>query len=353
MLNQPENSGVIPNPATEAEKQKQWIAGAETGIKYEIRISDGDWSKYKPVGVFQSIAGVFDTYACTHFAANQSVESQIFWLWENDKLSPECKEFLKGYCTNPEDYRTLVTSKRFNAIKGKNTPQGNWFGFAWDTMRKDGLIPESMLPFGGKNWKEYHDPALITPEMESKGKQFLEYFDIMYDQTCGFDQIPGFSESEVMTTEKLLKQCPINVGVPIPVNHSIILLDLKTPKYASFDHYVPYLRPEDKRAIGFGIRGVVNVKEKPKAPIKPVFHFTQDMEIGTRSVEVEALQQCLIWMGFLKQGLDTGFFGYNTRNAVIKLQETYIKEILIPAGVTKGTGRVREFTRAFLNKIFK
>jgi len=51
------------------------------------------------------------------------------------------------------------------------------------------------------------------------------------------------------------------------------------------------------------------------------------------------------------EGYITGNFGSLTRNAVIKFQEKYAAEVLIPAGLSSGTGYVGEKTRAKINQI--
>ena len=69
--------------------------------------------------------------------------------------------------------------------------------------------------------------------------------------------------------------------------------------------------------------------------------------------EVRCLQ------GFLKlygqdiypEGLITGNFGNLTKSAVIRFQEKYKNEILIPAGISQGTGFVGPLTRNKINNL--
>ncbi|MCX6718056.1 MAG: peptidoglycan-binding domain-containing protein [Candidatus Staskawiczbacteria bacterium] len=69
--------------------------------------------------------------------------------------------------------------------------------------------------------------------------------------------------------------------------------------------------------------------------------------------DVKCLQNFLKNLGadIYPEGLVTGNFGSLTKNAVIKFQEKYASEILIPSGLTKGTGYVGPATRAKINKI--
>jgi len=341
------NSGVIEDPRSQYEKSLDYIAGAETPIKYEIKLSSGDWSDYLPIEKPQSVPFKWDTMACTHFAVIQSIEVQLNLMLPSLPESHRYFLMSKGYIVGDK----ISLSPRFSAITGGNTIKGNYFHKVWDTTRKVGVIPESDLPFGGNNWSEYHNPELITDDMRKKALSFLEYFEIKYDWVQGFDQIKGFSEIEVVNTEDVLKQCPMNIGVPLPVNHAIIMTNYDEG-YDSFDHYVPFHRVNDKRGVGLAIRGVITVK-KMVTVAKPIYFFTKDMKFGDTGTEVKALQECLIYLGYLKPGLNTGKFLHITENAVKKLQDDHYNEILKPAGVLKATGLVRKNTRNYLNNLFK
>lgn len=69
--------------------------------------------------------------------------------------------------------------------------------------------------------------------------------------------------------------------------------------------------------------------------------------------EVKCLQQFLKNQGanIYPEGLVTGNFGGLTMSAVIRFQEKYASEILIPVGLTKGTGYVGMQTRSKINQI--
>mgnify|MGYP001323185149 CR=1 FL=1 len=84
------------------------------------------------------------------------------------------------------------------------------------------------------------------------------------------------------------------------------------------------------------------LREKP-APKDPSFRFKSRLATGSSGEEVKRLQKCL---GFE----ETGFFGNQTKQAVIAFQEKYSDEILKPAGLSSGTGIVGESTRNKLNE---
>lgn len=342
------NSGIIEDPRSQYEKSLDYIAGAETPIKYEIRLQNGDWSYYLPTEKKQTLSSGRDTNACTHFAVMQAIEVQLNLLFPS--LPDTHKQFLQsnGYMVGSK----VSLSPRFSAITGGNTIKGNYFHKVWDTTRKVGVIPEQDLPMGGTTWSEYHDPEVITQDMRDKALKFLEHFEIKYDFVAGYDNAKGFNQDELSNNLYLLKQCPLNIGVPIPVNHAIIMTRNDGQVYDSFDHYTPFHRVNDQRGVGFALRGVVTILEPNKPISKPIYYFTKDMKLGDRGEEVKALQECLIYLGLLKAGLNTGYFGPITKNAVIKFQESQ-PELLKKAGITHGTGLVRSITRGFLNNLFK
>lgn len=91
----------------------------------------------------------------------------------------------------------------------------------------------------------------------------------------------------------------------------------------------------------------------------PTFQFTQNLTAGDRSPEVLVLQQFLNTdpmtrvqeSGAGSSGFETNFFGPATLSAVIRFQEKYASEILIPVGLNRGTGFVGNQTQAKLNSL--
>ena len=90
------------------------------------------------------------------------------------------------------------------------------------------------------------------------------------------------------------------------------------------------------------------------AKVKPVqsFHFSRNLDFGSKGTEVKQLQQCLSkFKDIYPSGKITGYFGNETKQAVIKFQEKYKDEILKPSGLKHGTGMVGASTRKKLNQI--
>jgi len=87
--------------------------------------------------------------------------------------------------------------------------------------------------------------------------------------------------------------------------------------------------------------------------------FNQTLKLGSQSEEVGFLQSVLNQdpatqvtpFGPGSPGMETNYFGPATRLAVIKFQEKYRQEVLLPLGLNKGTGVVGLLTRLKLQNI--
>ena len=86
------------------------------------------------------------------------------------------------------------------------------------------------------------------------------------------------------------------------------------------------------------------------------FQFTKNLKPLMTSKDIVQLQMFLNANGFVvatsglgSKGKESPYFGAKTKIALIKFQEAYAKDILIPQGLTKGTGNLGTFTRKVLN----
>lgn len=325
------NGGVIPDPRPINEKALDYVAGVNSPIAYEYRVDN--WDDYLPIGVPQANP-YFDTMACTHFSAVQSLESQVKWLWKNGKLPQKTIDWLLKYFPTPE---AVHFSPRFNAICGNNTPGGNYFQAAWDSARHDGMIPDFLLPFEGNNWAEYHNKKKITAEMRKIGQEFLTHFTIEYEIVYVFDQYPQLNQVEIENLKKLTKQAPAQIGIPLPISHAIILTKIDD-QVDTFDHYKPYHRVNDKRPIGFAVRGVLNVRKLTNTP-----PLTRLLKIGMSGEDVRQLQANLRKLGYFTYPFgNTNYFGIITQLALKNFQRDY--------GIPQ-TGNYWELSHAQLYKL--
>lgn len=82
-------------------------------------------------------------------------------------------------------------------------------------------------------------------------------------------------------------------------------------------------------------------------------YIDHNLSLGSRGDDVICLQEFFKKEGsaIYPEGLVTGNFLHLTRNAVIRFQEKYASEILIPLGLVHGTGYVGSATRAKINSM--
>ena len=82
------------------------------------------------------------------------------------------------------------------------------------------------------------------------------------------------------------------------------------------------------------------------------FELKSNLKKGDNNAEVKKLQECLAKdEEIYPNGETNGNFGQKTEEAVIAFQEKYADEILTPAGLNKGTGRVMSSTLTKINEL--
>ncbi len=102
----------------------------------------------------------------------------------------------------------------------------------------------------------------------------------------------------------------------------------------------------------FAKEGYVQKDGKLIQQQNPIGEFRTDLQKGSQGTEVRKLQECLARDPEVYPAGDiTGIFGPLTEKAVTRFQEKYKEEILIPSGLTKGTGAVKTGTRVKLNEL--
>ncbi len=83
-----------------------------------------------------------------------------------------------------------------------------------------------------------------------------------------------------------------------------------------------------------------------------LFVFKNTLVVGSQGAEVKELQKCLSKdTEIYPEGKITGYFGSQTKAAIIRFQEKYKEDVLTPFGLTNGTGDVKSKTREKLNEV--
>ena len=222
-----------------------FITGASPLVNPDIN-DIGDWTEFAPEGEKQYLDFTFDTMSCTTFSAMNIIETWINWHIAHDNFTVAQLETMSklGFFKNGK----FNASDRFTAIMSGTMRNGNYFQKVWDSVRKDGILPEADLPFSGKSWDEYHDPKVISEDMKTKAKKILDILEVSYEWT-------SFTPNDMESLNKNLKKSPIHGGIPVPATHAVELISAKQ----RFDTYPPYYYNHD--GIGYQMRVVVSVKK--------------------------------------------------------------------------------------------
>ncbi len=135
--------------------------------------------------------------------------------------------------------------------------------------------------------------------------------------------------------------------------------ELKSPFLSSF-----YNLPEPEKVLDFNEEEGLNLLEKNGYTLQEDnirtkiiekssgFKFSKNMQVGSNNAEVRKLQECLSeYPDIYPSETISGYFGEETKNAVILFQEKYKEDILIPNNLTKGNGVVKGSTIKKLNEV--
>lgn len=219
-------------------------------LPFEVRVSDSDWNKpqYLPSGEKQrGING--DKLNCVTQSNHNSIEFQVNQMIADKTIKTGHLEWLneKGYIDSDGK---LNTSEKFNSILNRTAEyRGNWLYKVADDARKNGLIPQSMLPeVVDEKWDTYYNPEQITTDMLKLGKEFLVWFDISYEWV------------DNVSFEKILEQLqntPLQVVFP---NHAVVEITSKEALMDYFDSYNPWVKERAQGSITHYMKLVINQK---------------------------------------------------------------------------------------------
>ncbi len=212
--------------------------------------------------------------------------------------------------------------------------------------------------------KEIHGLSLSAPQDYLELKKFgfnkyrfflPRYFAIFFNPA----KSPVLAETEVRQAlnyaankEKILKEALLGEG---KIAQSPILPELYGFNAALVQYeFDPEKAKEILEKAGYVLKEDGFREKTIKEEI--IFTFKSELKVGSQGTEVRQLQTCLNDPAIggpeiYPDGKITGFFGNETKNAVIKFQEKYAKEILQPQGFKTGNGIVGKATRQKLNEL--
>lgn len=335
-----------------------WRVGAETGIKYEVNIKDGNWSQYLPTEEKQRKKA--ETSACVTFSSMNSLEAQYEFQRKNGKISDEIHNYLKkqGYIDNNG---RLNLSDRFIAKVSGTTIQGNSLIKVWDTINNFGVLPESDWSFSETmSFNEFYSE--IPQNLKNKAKKFLDIFDINYEWVY-------YGNTNISLIKQHLKQAPLHIATPVcypwerngvitncgkrVCEHATMLYNCSDSYIEDFDTYSPFNK---KLSLDYYIpaviKGILKVKDNPQFTFEKNYYiFDKDLQYRDKNDDVVKLQDVLKLDGcFPKNILSTGYFGNITREAVKKFQKKY--NVCSYWEWLLANGRAGSKTRAKLNELY-
>lgn len=358
------NTGILVVPLS----PKAFLLGAESGVKFEVRLPNADWFNYKPTDEKQYkdfSNSNYDTMSCTTFSALNSLEMQINWLIANKKIAEDVLKQLTDWGYFDENGK-FNCSDWFTAVMSGTTPNGNDFASVWESIRKHGVLPQKdgFSPADFNSTVEWLDRTKVSTEQKEKALKFLEVFEVAYEFI-----LAGVTNPSVIAEH--LKHAPIHIATPVCGgwgNESIVhKCGIEQVQHATcsdgtekdvatytYDHYNPFHK---KLAwdypIPWAVKGVLSVKApKPKTE-KPVYTFTKTLQRGDRGKDVEMLQKALKYFGFFTLNATTDFYGFYTEQAVKAFQKAYAADILYPIGLTLPTGKFASMSIKKMNQLLK
>jgi intein/homing endonuclease len=274
------------------------------------------------------IVNTVAVHNCVTFSALNCVETQAKWMIKN-KLLPEGtynKLVELGFIVNGE----FNASDRFTAKMSGTTEQGNTLTKVWESIRKDGLLPEGDWPANEDfSWNGYY--AAIPDELKQKAKEILKLFKFEYELISPITIPVLKAELRHAPLQITTGVCPGWDNPPVPVcglgaSHATMLYKVDSDNgLEDFDQYAPF---QKKLNPGYRVysclKGVVS-------PIKPgevyPFHYTfsNNLYWGQASPEIVALQRILVQDGELRQGdFKSGTYDNVTKEAVFAFQKRYM-----------------------------
>jgi peptidoglycan hydrolase-like protein with peptidoglycan-binding domain len=280
--------------------------------------------------------------------------SQIFADWTIAVLVNDC-QLGEKYCYLNKNLKDLRITPTFYYLPRAETILSTYYDATYWSANWQRLIgggKNLTLEFDGADFVEFEVPYLLCDlkdicsveffslDTEQKGKITFSEFNTKYSsltivpfiksKTSGFDgredsfsfswKVTVYNKSEEEREDELISRLLAQIE------------ELKR-QIAEFHAKINAILVE---------RGQISCQR-----------FESNLYFGMENEQVRCLQEFLKEQGneIYSQGLVTGYFGPLTQVAVIRFQERYATEILVPLGLTSGTGFVGQMTIIKLNEL--
>jgi hypothetical protein len=137
-----------------------------------------------------------DMCDCANRGPVNILEAKFNWLEGSDLLPPKQKAFLQQF-KNAKGQ--IEISDAYVAIKAGNTPQGNSMIAPLDALRTCGIVPKRLMPLEKwMTWQDYHNPNLITPEIEAIAKESLTLFRFNYERMTTVNDVKTMLNRDII-----------------------------------------------------------------------------------------------------------------------------------------------------------
>lgn len=139
---------------------EDYMLGGYSKLPTEVLQENRDWSPWVQPDELQKKRDL-ETYNCTNYGTNNAVEILL------------ARKYGVG----------VNWSERFTGVNSGTTKNGNTPKNAAETIRKQGMIEEGLLPFDDSitTWEEYYSPNPMPAHLKNKGKQWIKRYDFGYE----------------------------------------------------------------------------------------------------------------------------------------------------------------------------
>jgi hypothetical protein len=169
------------------QKPEDYVLGSGMIGTKEIN-PNADWSGFLPKNEYQNLNGV-ETMSCVTFATHNCIEILMNFLFQKeDNFSERFTSILSGTSRNGNSPQTVIQS-----------------------IRNNGLILETELPFDDKidSWDKFFSPNPMDRKYLKEGLKWLEKYDLSHEWV--FSQVSQIEKHKLIS--EALKRSPVGISV--------------------------------------------------------------------------------------------------------------------------------------------
>lgn len=168
-------------------RPEDYVFGGVTKLSAVELRPNGQWDDFLPEKELQERNGL-ETSNCTVFGSINILETLHRCLFNKE-----------------ENW-----SERFIGVLADTTPAGNSVTKVMDTIRKQGMIPEKLLPFSDDidEWDKYYAPKPMTEQFILIAKNWLTFYSVGYEWVFTTN-----SRNKISKLKDALRFSPIGVSV--------------------------------------------------------------------------------------------------------------------------------------------